>query len=311
MARTRHIPRSPQRRRPAAYREAPHHALPTSSVVAFMDLWKHGMKVNDIASSIGISRAIAFRWQQNLMRYGSIRKPFARVKGRPYITSIDDEKAFLEALSLNGWMIQDEMVEWFKEERGVSMDQSSVSRLLQRNGWSRKSIELRSMHRCEPLWRAYVEAMADYPADDLIFIDESIFNEKTGWRRTAYAPISDIARYQGNIERGASWSVLPAMSINGYLPCTRIERGYLNRQDFLYWLEEQLFPAILAIYGPCSKVIVMDNCSIHTNRDVEELINAHGHLVKYLPPYSPDYNPIMLSFSVLKSWVRRYYWKER
>lgn len=137
------------------------------------------------------------------------------------------------------------MVEWFKEERGITLDQSSVSRILQRNGWSRKSIELRAITRSDSLRKAYLEAMQDYPAEDLIFLDKSIFNEKTGWRHKAWAPIGDRARYQGNIERGNSWSVLPAMTINGYLACTRIARGYLDKQDFLDWLEEQLFPAVL------------------------------------------------------------------
>ena len=37
------------------------------------------------------------------------------------------------------------------------------------------------------------------------------------------------------------------------------------------------------------------------------MIEAHGHLIHYLPPYSPDYNPIELTFSVLKAWIRRNY----
>lgn len=153
--------------------------------------------------------------------------------------------------------------------------------------------------------------MKDYPVEDLIFIDESIFNEKTEWRRCAYAPIGERARYKGNIERGALWSVHPAILVDGYLPCTRIQRGYLDRDDFLDWLSQQLLPAISATYGPCSKVIVMDNCSMHVAQVVIDMIEEAGHLVKYLPPYSPDFNPIELTFSVLKSWVRRYYFHER
>lgn len=51
----------------------------------------------------------------------------------------------------------------------------------------------------------------------------------------------------------------------------------------------------------------MDNVSIHVNREVEEVIREAGYIVQYLPPYSPDYNPIELTFSVLKAWVRRNY----
>lgn len=53
-------------------------------------------------------------------------------------------------------------------------------------------------------------------------------------------------------------------------------------------------------------VIILDNASSHTNDRIREAVEAYGCIVKYLPPYSPDFNPIELSFSSLKAWVRRY-----
>ena len=52
-------------------------------------------------------------------------------------------------------------------------------------------------------------------------------------------------------------------------------------------------------------VIVMDNVSVHIHERVTQLIESEGHLVRYLPPYSPDFNPIELTFSVLKAWMKR------
>ena len=43
----------------------------------------------------------------------------------------------------------------------------------------------------------------------------------------------------------------------------------------------------------------MDNAAIHCNPRIEEAIRGYGCEVRYLPPYSPDFNPIELSFSVL------------
>ena len=54
-------------------------------------------------------------------------------------------------------------------------------------------------------------------------------------------------------------------------------------------------------------VIVLDNVSIHTNDNVRQVLESAGYLVQYLPPYSPDYNPIELTFSVLKAWIKRNY----
>jgi transposase len=52
------------------------------------------------------------------------------------------------------------------------------------------------------------------------------------------------------------------------------------------------------------QVIVMDNLSAHKGERVRELIEAKGCELIYLPPYSPDYNPIEQAFSKLKSYLR-------
>lgn len=50
----------------------------------------------------------------------------------------------------------------------------------------------------------------------------------------------------------------------------------------------------------------MNNASIHINSRVKEVIEQHDCQIRYLPPYSPDFNPIELSFSMLKAWVREH-----
>ena len=276
-----------------------------------MELWHRKVPVESIASRIGISRSIAFRWQSNLLKYGSIRRPGQVPLGRPHALSEADEKALLDHLLEKGWMYQDEIVEWLLEERDVTVCQSTVSNILRRNNWTRKSLYLISNRRNERLRHAYIQEMADYAADDLIFIDESLFNEKTGWRSKAYAPIGHPARYKTDISRGKTYSILPALDIDGYLPCTGIKEGYFNRDDLLEWIQDLLLPAISQKYGPRPMVIVLDNCSTHVSDDVVRLIENAGHIVKYLPPYSPDFNPIELTFSVLKAWMRRHYWRVR
>ena len=57
--------------------------------------------------------------------------------------------------------------------------------------------------------------------------------------------------------------------------------------------------------GPNS-VLIMDNAKIHHNNDFINIVQELGGKVEFLPPYSPDLNPIETSFSVIKSWIRRY-----
>ena len=71
-------------------------------------------------------------------------------------------------------------------------------------------------------------------------------------------------------------------------------------------------PAFLAyienILGPTLKrgdIVVIDNLSVHKVAGVEEAINRRGSRVEYLPRYSPDLNPIELSFSKLKAYLTK------
>ena len=53
-----------------------------------------------------------------------------------------------------------------------------------------------------------------------------------------------------------------------------------------------------------NNVLIMDNAKIHHDEEMINLIERIGCKILFLPPYSPDYNPIELAFSTLKSWLK-------
>ncbi|CAB4404830.1 unnamed protein product [Rhizophagus irregularis] len=75
-------------------------------------------------------------------------------------------------------------------------------------------------------------------------------------------------------------------------------RKIFTRQDMLL---PQMNP-----YPAKHSVLVMDNAHIHHDDDLVTAIENIGGRVLYLPPYSPDFNPIETAFSALKSWLKRY-----
>jgi transposase len=184
---------------------------------------------------------------------------------------------------------------------------STIGKYLKDNNWSRRTMLPFCIARNEQLRESYRNGMRRFAADDLVFLDESIFNEKTGWRHHAYAPVGHEARYAQDLKRGDTWAILPAYTHRGYLPCTGIKEGYYSREEFVVWIEERLIPTLRATYGGKPMVIILDNVSIHTNHEITEILERAGYIVRYLPPYSPDYNPIELTFAVLKAWIRRNY----
>lgn len=76
--------------------------------------------------------------------------------------------------------------------------------------------------------------------------------------------------------------------------------GPMNGPAFLAYTEQFLAPAI----GPGS-VVVLDNLAAHKVAGVREAIAAVGATIMYLPPYSPDLNPIEQAFAKLKTLLRR------
>jgi hypothetical protein len=74
----------------------------------------------------------------------------------------------------------------------------------------------------------------------------------------AYAPIGHEARYSASVRRGKTWSILAAMTLEGWLDCTGIKEGYYNRDNLCSWLKESFLPALDRVYGR-PIVIILDN----------------------------------------------------
>lgn len=99
------------------------------------------------------------------------------------------------------------------------------------------------------------------------------------------------------------WSILPAYTIDGYI-ATVLFQGSINTMRF----EDFVIDFVLSRCTPFpgrNSVLVMDNCSIHRLEVIATACARAGVLIRFLPPYSPDFNPIEYSFHDLKAWIRR------
>ncbi len=84
------------------------------------------------------------------------------------------------------------------------------------------------------------------------------------------------------------------MIVEGMEPTLAVE-GTTNREIFEAYVEQ-----VLALTLCIGRVVVMDNLSAHKRHKVEELIETRRCELLYLPPYSPDLNPIEEAFSKIK-----------
>jgi transposase len=131
-----------------------------------------------------------------------------------------------------------------------------------------------------------------------VFVDEC--SSKTslaplyGW-----APNGERAHQKAPRNWGKNITLLSSISKEGGMGASLVVEGSTNGTVFETYLEDVLLPTLKR-----GQVVVMDNLSAHKGERVRELIEAKGCELVYLPPYSPDFNPIEQAFSKLKSYLR-------
>jgi transposase len=150
----------------------------------------------------------------------------------------------------------------------------------------------------------YADRIAQhYTAEMIVAVDESACNSRTGDRKYGWSPINEPVELVYNFKRSERWSLLPAMTGDGYLSYM-IFQGSTTSGIMEHFLEFEVLPHCNPYPGRNS-VIVLDNTSIHRSVRVREHCGRAGVVLEYLPPYSPDYNPIEKSFKQLKGWIKR------
>jgi transposase len=136
-------------------------------------------------------------------------------------------------------------------------------------------------------------------AKRLVFVDEMGSNTSLH-ELYAYSPRGQRAYCSVARNRGKNTTLLSSMSLSGMGPSMVVEGG-TDGAVFEGYLREVLVPALKE-----GDVVVMDNLSVHKKSErVRELIEGAGAQLIYLPPYSPDFNPIEEAFSKIKNLIRK------
>jgi len=131
----------------------------------------------------------------------------------------------------------------------------------------------------------------------LVFLDESgATTEMT--RRYGRAPCGERIREATPAGHWSTLTLLGAMSTQGILASMTVESP-TDGEVFLAYLDQVLCPALRP-----GQVVVMDNLSAHKVEGVRQRIEAAGAQLLYLPPYSPDFNPIEKAWSKIKEQLR-------
>ena len=145
-------------------------------------------------------------------------------------------------------------------------------------------------------WRALVCAKRDGKC--FVFVDECSTSTSLspiyGWSRKGKRVCFEAPR-----NWGANLTLLSSMSAEG-MGASMVVEGSTTKALFETYAERVLAPALTP-----GQVVVMDNLSSHKGSRVRELVEGRGCELLYLPPYSPDLNPIEEAFAKLKALLRK------
>ena len=144
----------------------------------------------------------------------------------------------------------------------------------------------------------FLEEISSIDSSKLVYIDESGVRESLiplrGW---ALAGTRSTIKQQG--KRSRKVNVIGAYTNHKHLATCSFESN-CNTDLFNTWLSDHLLPQLQK-----GAVIIMDNARFHKSRKTKDLIEEAGCKLKYLPPYSPELNPIEKGWANMKNWLRK------
>ncbi len=248
----------------------------------------------EIAALYGITSRTFQRWCRQYRRTGSTHP---KRRGHRVAVYTGRELKRLDRVIAKH---PDATLEELREFTGKSCSIMAVQRAVVRLGYSLKKT-LSASEQNRPDVRLRREVWTGDPmqrdARRLVFIDES-------------AAKTNMTRLRGRGRRGerirdyaphGHWNtttMIGSIRLDGTTSCMAVD-GATTREVFREYVRQVLCPALR-----CGDIVIADNLSAHKDRESEALIKARGATLEFLPPYSPDFNPIENMWSKVKTHLR-------
>ncbi|WP_234836148.1 IS630-like element ISRm10-1 family transposase [Sinorhizobium meliloti] len=257
-----------------------------------------GMSARQAAARFGVGISTAIRWIARAKEGELTPRP----QGWRRPSAVDAHEEFVVALIEERKDVTlDEMVQRLSVERQVKISRSALGAWLRGRGWTFKKKTTHALEQDRPdvlkRRRVWFDGQLDLDPEKLIFIDETGLSTK-------------MARLRGRALRGercragvphGHWKTTTftgALRLTG-MTAPFVYDGAMNGNVFLAYVEQVLLPTLQA-----GDVVVMDNLPAHKTSGVRDAIERAGAKLMFLPPYSPDFNPIENAFSKLKAMLR-------
>jgi transposase len=159
--------------------------------------------------------------------------------------------------------------------------------------------EVKYKKRCEQKRNEFASQITEFDINNLIYIDETgvdnNMSKLRGWAEKGCKSFTEALGFRTKritLIAGYCYGTKELIAPMEY-------DGYTNSEVFITWVERLLCKELKP-----NQVVIMDNASFHKSSKVKDLIESVGGKLIYLPPYSPDLNPIEHVWANLKRLIR-------
>ncbi|WP_144259645.1 IS630 family transposase [Methylocystis sp. ATCC 49242] len=258
------------------------------------------MSRRQAAERFGVSAASAIRWCQRQNETGS---PASYKRGGDrWSARIDAHKSLILSLVEETCDITLKELQTQLAERGHRFSIGALWRFFDRHGitWKKKTAHASEQDRPDIVKRRedWFDSQLDLDPSKLVFIDATWASTNMA-RKNGRAPRGE--RLRSSVPHGhwKTTTFVAGLRLCG-LTAPMVLDGPINGQWFQAYVDQVLVPTL----SP-GDIVVMDNLGSHKGAGVRKAIEAAGATLLYLPPYSPDFNPIEKAFSKLKALLRK------
>lgn len=217
-----------------------------------------------------------------------------------------EQIVLLRIITSNPGIYLSEVESKLYDKFGVHVSLSTICRTLQFMGCTRQVIQRIVLQRSDEKRARFMAEVTAYDPSMLIWIDKSGCDRRNCIRKCGYSVRGMTPRDHCLMVRGIRYSAIPVMSMDCIHDVTIFE-GNVDGDRFENFVKNCLLP-ILQPFNCVNKhsVVILDNASIHHVENVVDLIeNQFGARLLFLPPYSPDLNPLEEVFAQLKTIMKK------
>jgi transposase len=237
-------------------------------------IWHNDQNLSpeDIAKLAGCSICTVYYILSYHRDFGVVNNLFAKSRGCSHSLDTGDMNYLISLVESQPKIYLDELQEALATNWDIDVSLATISCSLRQWALSHKHVASEALERNEFLRAIWQGEYGDILAEYCVWLDEAGVDDRTNQQWSGWARVGQACVCQETFIHGQRYSVLPALTLEGIIALDIFE-GSVNKERFLKFIQEQVAPLLNPYPGPCS-VVILDNCAIHHDEDIRQIIEG-------------------------------------